>query len=141
MSGVYRCRLKRREMCPRSPVPSQQAVELTQIDESPAAITKEEPVKIVADAVPVETDVKAEAIKEPVKRSVDPAIVKRSIDDTAKPAIVKQKPTTPVVERSVEPMVVKEPIRHSAFHLFNNAPVQRTTKRAVNVNPLLRRRL
>ncbi len=123
MSGVYRCKLKRREIRPRSPVPPQKSSELTQVEEKPDVNTKEEPVKIIAEAVPVKTDVKAAAIKEPVND------------------IAKQKSIEPVVERHIEPLVVKEPVKHNAFHLFNNASVQRTTKRGINVNPLLRRRL
>lgn len=125
MSGVYRCRLRRRIPRPQSPVPSKEVIEMKTVKESPVTIAEEKHEKIIPEP----------AI---VKMNIDTKPVNVSIKHETEPLPAKQETIPRIIERSI----IQERPRHNAFHAFESEPLQQTAaRRTIHINPLLRRRL
>ena len=125
MSGVYKCKLRRRIPRPQSPAPAKEVIEMEPVKETPVIIAEEKHEKIIPEPATV-------------KMNIDTKPVNVSIKHSTEPLPDKQKTIPRIIERSI----TQEHPRHNAFHAFESEPVQQTAaKRTIRVNPLLRRRL
>lgn len=76
MSGVYKCKLRRRVPRPQSPAPAKEAIEIEPIKELP--VTKEESIPITEKVDPVKENIDMKPVEVPVQRSIKNEPVKHS---------------------------------------------------------------
>ena len=69
MSGIYKCKLRRRVPRPQSPAPSKEVIETEPI-KAPLSATKEESVQITKELDSVNENLNMKLVEVPVQRSI-----------------------------------------------------------------------